>query len=109
MKYIVKYQCFNESKGISDSCEKILYKIWSNLEKDIRLEKNGVYTFDINEIDFNVKDLKIIYNIELGDENQCYSTSNLKDSFLDKNKYLNNSSISIDIKKLKLTMNSYII
>jgi hypothetical protein len=35
MKYIVRYENFNESKGISDSCEKILNGIWLKIEYDI--------------------------------------------------------------------------
>ena len=35
MKYIVRYENFNESKGISDSCEIVLYKIWNLIEGDI--------------------------------------------------------------------------
>lgn len=35
MKYIISYHNFNESKGISDSCEIVLYKIWSKIENNI--------------------------------------------------------------------------
>jgi hypothetical protein len=41
MKYIVRYGNFNESKGISDSCEKITNQIWNDIEGDI-IDSNNI-------------------------------------------------------------------
>ena len=46
MKYIIEYSNFNESRGISDSCEKSLYKIWGLIENDILSGKENKKQID---------------------------------------------------------------
>jgi hypothetical protein len=65
MNYILKYENFNESKGISDSCEKFLYRIWNSIESDINDLKSNEYYFDIDEFDFKCKKIKIKFKILL--------------------------------------------
>lgn len=59
MKYILKYQNFNESKGISDSCETVLYKIWNLIENDINNKSSNQIHFDVYEQDFKCKNVLI--------------------------------------------------
>ena len=56
MKYIARYGNFNESKGISDSCEKITNQIWSDLESDIINSNNISKKFNL---DIKFKDLTL--------------------------------------------------
>ena len=97
MNYIIKYQNFSESKGISDSCEKVLYKIWNIIQDDIYNFKSSNILFNIEEDDFNVKDLEIEFSIEKSNERICYGETILKNSkILDNN--LIGSSIKLNIK-----------
>lgn len=57
MRYIINYNNFNESKGISDSCENVLYKIWDLIEDNITNFKSSNLKFKINEPDFICKDV----------------------------------------------------
>jgi hypothetical protein len=59
MKYIVRYENFNESKGISDSCEKITNSIWNDIENDIISTNNISKKFTFSEVDFKLKDIHI--------------------------------------------------
>lgn len=97
MKYIVKYNNFNESKGISDSCEKALYKIWDLIEDDILKFKSTSILYDISETDFNVNKLKIDVLINKSSERRCDGECNLKRSKIINNQLIN-TSISLDIK-----------
>ena len=97
MDYILNYLNFNESKGISNSCELILYKIWKNIDSDINNIKDGSFNIDINEKDFKVKNLIINYNFLIDSENRCDAISHLEKSFIDKN-HLNNVFIDIKIR-----------
>lgn len=97
MNYILNYLNFNESKGISNSCELILYKIWKNIDSDINNIKDGSFNININEKDFKVKNLIINYNFLIDSENRCDAISHLEKSFIDKN-HLNNVFIDIKIR-----------
>lgn len=101
MNYILNYLNFNESKGISNSCELILYKIWKNIDSDINNIKDGSFNIDINEKDFKVKNLIINYNFLIDSENRCDAISHLEKSFIDKN-HLNNVFIDIKIRINKI-------
>lgn len=96
MRYIINYNNFNESKGISDSCENILYKIWDLIENNITNFKSSNLKFEINETDFICKDVILNYNISMCEENICKGQTIVKDSIID-NGYLINSIINIDI------------
>lgn len=96
MKYIVRYENFNESKGVSDSCEKILYKIWTIIEYDIVNLLTNEINFDIDEPDFKCKNINLKYDISKGDENLCNAQTHLKESRLI-NGYLSDLVINIDI------------
>ena len=97
MKYTIKYQNFNESKGISDSCEKVLYAIWNIIEDDILSFKSSKILFDIEEEDFNVKELNIEFVINKSNKRICYGETILKNSkILDTN--LVGSSIKLNIE-----------
>ncbi len=97
MKYIIEYSNFNESRGISDSCEKSLYKIWGLIENDILSGKENTIFIDINEDDFKVKDLKIYFTFFQYDENISNAVTNLKNAEI-KNGFLENTEISFLIK-----------
>jgi len=101
MNYIIKYENFNESKGISDSCDKILNKIWKDLEYNIVNLKSSEITFDINESDFKCKNISLRYNISEGYENLCNGQSYLKESKLIDG-YLTDLYVNIDIIYKKL-------
>lgn len=96
MKYIIKYENFNESKGISDSCEKVLYKIWVDIESDIENFISNEIKFDIDEVDFKCKKIILKYKISKGDNNLCNAQTVLKDSKI-VDEYLTNLSLNIDI------------
>jgi hypothetical protein len=98
MNYILNYLNFNESKGISNSCELILYKIWKLIDNDINHIKDGTINIDIDEQDFKVKDLIINYIFSSPNpENLCNATSHLEKSVIDDG-CLNNISIDLKIK-----------
>ena len=59
MKYIVKYENFNKSKGISDSCEKVANSIWDDIEDDIINTNNISKKFTYSEGDFKLKNIQI--------------------------------------------------
>jgi hypothetical protein len=101
MKYIVKYKNFNESKGISDSCEKVLYDIWKNIEDDIINLKSDKIKFDINEDDFKCKNIKLSYYFLKGDDNLCNGQTILKGSELIDSS-LSNLDIKLDIVYKKI-------
>jgi predicted SprT family Zn-dependent metalloprotease len=96
MKYVVKYQNFNESKGISDSCENVLYKIWEQIEDDILLKKENIISVNIDEDDFKVKDLKLKYSITNSDDKTCYGITDVKNSEIEEN-HLTSSKIELNI------------
>lgn len=87
---------FNESKGISDSCEKVTNSIWNNIEDDIINSKNSNLEFDIDELDFKCKNIILNYKISNGDINTCDAQTILKESKI-VDKYLTNVFINIDI------------
>jgi hypothetical protein len=97
MEYIVRYENFNESKGISDSCENVLYKIWNLIEYDILNLKSNSILYDINEVDFNVKELKVEFTINKSNERRCYGETNLKGTIISNNSLIG-SSINLNIK-----------
>jgi hypothetical protein len=101
MNYLVRYKNFNESKGISDSCEKILQDIWSNIEKSILLMNNINSNFDFSESDFKIKDMKISIYFNKGVVNKCNSIADFKNSFIEDN-YLKGVEIEFNIDYLEL-------
>ena len=80
MKYIVRYENFNESKGISDSCEKITSSIWNDIENDIINSNNISKNFTFSEGDFKIKDIQIDFNFNKSKENSCSAITDLKNS-----------------------------
>jgi hypothetical protein len=101
LKYFIKYRNFNESKGISDSCEKILYVIWEDIEDDIINLKSNEFTFDIIETDFKCKSINLKYDISKSDDNICNAQTHLKESKI-VDGYLTNVFIKIDIQYKKI-------
>jgi len=96
MKYILRYENFNESKGISDSCEKITNSIWNDIEDNIINSKSSNLKFDIDELDFKCKNIILNYKISNGDTNTCDAQTILKESRIVE-EYLTNAVINIDI------------
>jgi len=97
MKYILTYQNFNESKGISNSCEEVLNEIWIDIESNVSSMISNKKVFNIDKDDFKVKNIIVEYKIEKGNDRFCKAASNLKTSYL-KNGHLNDVSISLNIK-----------
>ncbi len=97
MKYIVKYENFNESKGISSSSEKITNLIWDEVESDIINLNQISKKFTFSEDDLKIKDIIIDINFTKSSENHCNAVTNLKDSVLE-DKYIKYVKIKIDIK-----------
>lgn len=97
MKYIVRYENFNESKGISDSCEKITNKIWNDIENDIINKNNISKKLTFTEDDFKLKDIQIDFIFNEDEENTCSAITNLKNSKIE-DKYLTNTEISFNVK-----------
>lgn len=89
MRYTSTYSLFNESKSISDSCEKILYKIKDEIISEISKLKNGYIIQNIDLGDLKVNNLKISWNIEIGHNNICDGISDVKD--------FDNSNITLNI------------
>ena len=96
MKYILRYENFNESKGISDSCEKITNTVWDDIENHIINSKSSNINFDIDEFDFKCKNIILNYKITKGDSNTCNAQTILKESKI-VDGYLRNIIINIDI------------
>lgn len=97
MKYIVRYENFNESKGISDSCEKITNQIWNDIESDIIDSNNISKKFTFSEEDFKLKDIQIDFIFNKGLVNTCNAITDLKNSTIENN-YLLNTRILFNIK-----------
>ena len=97
MKYIVRYENFNESKGISDSCEKITNSIWNDIENDIISTNNISKKFTFSEADFKLKDIHIDFIFNEDKENICYAITDFKDSIIENN-YLLNVKILFNVK-----------
>jgi hypothetical protein len=96
MKYIIKWENFNESKGISDSCEKILNTIWSDIEININNSNSFYSHFNIDESDFKCKNISLNFTIVEGNENLCNAQTILNDSKIE-NGYLTNLEIKVSI------------
>lgn len=97
MKYIVGYENFNESKGVSDSSEKITNSIWIDIENDIINYNNISKKFTFSEDDFKLKDIQIDFIFSKDKENSCDAISDLKNSVI-KDNYLLNVKILFDVK-----------
>jgi hypothetical protein len=97
MKYIVRYENFNESKGISDSCEKITNQIWNNIENDIINKNNISRSFTFSEEDFKLENIQIDFIFNKGLVNTCNAITDLKNSKIEDN-YLLNTRILFNIK-----------
>ena len=97
MKYIVRYENFNESKGISDSCEKITNSIWDEIENDIINSSSISNKFTFSEDDFKLKDIQIDFVFNENKENICYAITDLKNSIIEDN-YLLNVKILFNVK-----------
>lgn len=101
MRYIIRYKNFNESKGISDSCEKVLYKIWEDIEKSINDLVSCQISFNIDELDFKCKNIILHCEISKGDSNLCNAQTILKGSKIIDN-YLCGIVININIINKKM-------
>lgn len=97
MRYILKYKNFNESKGISDSCEKVLYELWNLIEDDILRFKNNKIIYNIDEYDFKVKDLKLEYSIKKSKNRFCYGATLVKETKIEEGSLIN-SKINLNIE-----------
>lgn len=97
MNYILTYQNFNESNGISDSSENITNSIWNDIESDIISDISANKKFNFDEIDFKLKDIIVEYNLIKNSENICNAITYLKNSVVE-NKYLKNIKIIVNIK-----------
>lgn len=97
MKYIVRYLNFNESKGISDSCEKITNSIWCDIEEDI-IDSNSISKkFTFFEDDFKLKDIQIDFIFSKDVINTCNAITDLKNSTIE-GKYLFNTKILFNVR-----------
>jgi hypothetical protein len=97
MNYIVRYENFNESKGISDSCEKITNSIWNDIENDIININNISKKFTFSEDDFKIKDIQINFIFNENKENICSAITDLKDSIIE-DSYLLRVKILFNVK-----------
>jgi len=97
MKYIVRYENFNESKCISDSCERITNSIWNDIENDIINTNNISRNFTFSEEDFKIKDIQIDFIFTKDKENSCGAITDLKNSEIEDN-YLLNTKILFNVK-----------
>lgn len=97
MKYIVRRENFNESRGISDSCEMITNLIWDDIEEDISNFTNISKKFTFTKDDFKVKDIQIDFVLNKYKENLCSAITNLKDSTIEDN-YLKFTKIVFNVK-----------
>ena len=97
MKYIVRYENFNESKGISDSCEKITNSIWNDIEDDIINTNNISKKFTFSEDDFKLRDIQIDFIFNKDKENSCGAITELKNSLIEDN-YLLGTKILFNVK-----------
>ena len=97
MKYIVKYENFNKSKGISDSCEKVANSIWDDIEDDIINTNNISKKFTYSEGDFKLKNIQIDFNFIGDKENSCGAITDLKNSVIE-DSYLLNVRILFNVK-----------
>lgn len=70
MIYLTTYKKYNESKGISDTCVKVLYDIWTKIKSGISEYKSSKINITINEPDLTFN-LNFIYDIERGEDNIC--------------------------------------
>ena len=97
MKYVVKYENFNESKGVSDSCEKVTNFIWDDIEDDIINANNISKKFTYSEGDFKLKNIQIDFNFIGDKENSCGAITDLKNSVIE-DSYLLNVRILFNVK-----------
>ena len=97
MKYIVRYENFNESRGISDSCEKITNQIWNNIENDIINYNSISRSFTFSEDDFKLKNIQIDFIFNKGLVNTCNAITDIKNSKIEDN-YLTNTKIVFNVK-----------
>jgi hypothetical protein len=97
MKYIVRCENFNESKGISDSCEKITNSIWNDIEDNIINFNNTSKFYTFSEEDFKLKDIQIDFIFNKDVVNTCNAITDLKKSTM-KDGYLSNTRILFNIK-----------
>lgn len=97
MNYIVRYENFNESKGISDSSEKVTNLIWNVIEDDIIKSNNISKKFTFSEDDFKLKDIQIDFTFNRDMVNTCGAITYLKNSIIE-DKYLLNTKILFNVK-----------
>lgn len=96
MRFIIKYENFNESKGISDSCNDILNDIWSNIENNIIKLNSGYINFNVEKSDIKANKIELNYNLNKGSQNTCNGETILKNSKIE-NDILLNVEININI------------
>jgi len=83
MGYIVNFNNFNESRGISDSSEKVTNSIWFDIENHIKSKNYFFKYFTFIETDFKIKDIQIEFIFTKGSKNVCYAVTNFNDSELE--------------------------
>ena len=94
---MIKYQNFNESKGISDVIENELYKIWINIKDKIEKCENSSFILSLDD-GIKVKNSKLNWIFTKNNINICNANILLDNSYIDVDKYLNNIEINLDIK-----------
>lgn len=97
MKFIVGYENFNESKGISDSCDRITNSIWNDIENNIINFNNISKKFTFSENDFKLKDIQIDFIFNENKDNNCNAITDLKNSVIENN-YLVNTKILFNVE-----------
>lgn len=80
MKYIFRYENYNESKGISDSSEKLTNFIWDIIESDVIEGHDTKRTISFEEMDLNINNLFLSINIRKSSENTCNAVTKLRDA-----------------------------
>jgi hypothetical protein len=85
LEYIVKYENFNESRGISNSCEKITNSIWLEIEPDIVNSINFSKKFTFTEEDFKIEKIEINFKFTKNKYNLCNAITNMNLNKIDFN------------------------
>lgn len=85
MDYIVKYENFNEPRGISNSCEKITNSIWLEIESDIVNSINFSKKFTFIEEDFKIENIEINFKFNKNKYNLCNAITNMNLNKIDFN------------------------
>src|ERR1035437_8220009 len=80
MRYISTYSLFNESKSISNSCEKLFYEIKDEIVSKISKLEDGQKIQNLNFDDLKIDNLIISWEINVGNKNKCDGLTNINTS-----------------------------